>query len=621
MHDKDPKAPKVPPNKPYTDLSKPRSSTVKNVDNPFAEPSKVPPIPITETTHPDLIRVMSKSEDEDTNPFAKFAKDNEPDLTTGETTEETSATPPTDPVQPDPVPAVTSPPPEPAQVETNENPFLVNGGKAADEDNKAKGNPQTILSDYIDKIEKYMSGTGEPTATVMQNHIKLNFSISSREFKDHLLHHVYSNHNVVPERKEINEAVYFAESLARVSGKTHELHNRMVYDGKQLTLDLVRDDGMYVVADQNGWKVTPEVDHKFVRYPNMSALPIPDSNGNVLELLPFLNIQDVYDKILVVCWVIASFITSIARPIPCISGTQGSAKTTMANMLKGLVDPAIEGGVYLRGKEDEVALMLNQSAMPFFDNLTKINAAVENMLCMGSTGGGFKKRQLYTNDNMLVYRFKRAILMTGINLPYQAQDLMDRTISIELTRIPKGNRKFESDVWREFEAAKPRILGGMLDVLRGAMKRLPTTKVLHPPRMADFALWGSAIADEIGERYGNGWDAVKFQTAYHRAQERGYKSSIAGDKFILALVDFFEAIEKQGRYEVHGKVSECLEGFAQHALALDRNADYIPSTPQLFSQVLKKYVPVLEINGWLTEFSESRKYGRFLTFKKTPPNN
>jgi len=204
--------------------------------------------------------------------------------------------------------------------------------------------------------------------------------------------------------------------------------------------------------------------------------------------------------------------------------------------------------------------------------------------------------------------------MTGINIPYDAQDLMDRTISIELSRISEERRRYESEVMSAFEAAKPRILGGMLNVLCGAMRRLPRINLIHRPRMADFALWISAIADEIGED--NGFSAVKAQTALFRAIDRGYKSSIAGDKFIQAFIDYLDGFEKEGHLVVHGKVSEFYSAFNGYVMELDRSADYIPATPQLLSQVLKKYIPVLEVNGWNVKFSDNRKHGRFLTFTK-----
>lgn len=468
----------------------------------------------------------------------------------------------------------------------------------------------------MNDLELFMSQAGEPTVTIKQHDLTLNVPTSSQEFKDHLLYYVVSRCKVVPDRKVIADAVYLAESLSRVSMKKIELHHRMFFDGKQLVLDLVRDDGLFVVANTGGWTISKNVSCKFIRYPHSSPLPLPDTNGSVLELLPFLNIHDEYDQILVICWLIASLVTTIPRAILCFHGSPGSAKTSQATMLKNLVDPSYEGGLYIRNKEDEMALLLAQSAMPFFDNLTTVTKAIENMLCMAATGGGYKKRKLYTDSNSVQYRFKKPIIMTGINIPYDAQDLMDRTISIELSRISEEKRRYETEVMESFEAAKPRILGGMLNVFCGAMRRLPTMQLIHRPRMADFALWISAIAEEIGEA--NGFSAVKAQTAMLRALDRGYKSSIAGDKLILALIDFLDVHEKDGHREITGSVSQCHVAFTQHVMVINRSADFIPSTPQLFSQVLKKYIPVLEVNGWILKFSENRKHGRFLTFTKAP---
>lgn len=558
----------------------------------------------------ESLRVSPEPEPPVKNPFAGFGKKSasasQPEATPQ------AETPPPVSVSPVPVPVATAT--QPNQPAPAANPFAAAGGKVSDQDKKEKSNPETYLYDYVSNLELFMSKAGEPMATITHDDIIHNIHIGSQEFKDHLMHHAVIKFKSVLERRIINEAVYLAESLARFSNNKIELHNRMHFDGNKLTLDLTRSDGYYVVAGADGWALTKSVNYKFIRYPHSYPLPLPDLNGNVLELLPFLNIENELDKILVICWLIASFITTIPRAILCLNGSAGSAKTTQATMLKGLVDPSFEGGMYIRHKEDELALLLNQSAVPFFDNLSSLPKAIENLLCVASTGGGFGKKKLYSDNGVVRYSLKKPIIITGINVPYDAQDLLDRTISIELARISEEKRRYESEVMAAFEAAKPRILGGMLNVLCGAIRRLPSMKLTRLPRMADFALWIATIADEIGEE--NGFSAAKAQEAMKQAMDRGYGSSIAGDKFILALIDFLDALERTGLNNVSGTVAQCHEAFGQHALVLDRNADYIPSTPQLFSKILKKYVPVLEVNGWIVKFSDNRKNGRFLTFTK-----
>ena len=57
------------------------------------------------------------------------------------------------------------------------------------------------------------------------------------------------------------------------------------------------------------------------------------------------------------------------------------------------------------------------------------------MLCRGITGGAFSKRELYSDDADIILSFLRPIIITGINIPTHAPDLLDRLLLIELERI------------------------------------------------------------------------------------------------------------------------------------------------------------------------------------------
>ena len=58
-----------------------------------------------------------------------------------------------------------------------------------------------------------------------------------------------------------------------------------------------------------------------------------------------------------------------------------------------------------------------------------------------------------------------------------------------------------------FEAARPRILGALLDAIAVGLKRLPATRLPGLPRMADFALWASACEQAF-------WPDGAFWAAY-----------------------------------------------------------------------------------------------------------
>src|SRR5262249_12660459 len=77
-------------------------------------------------------------------------------------------------------------------------------------------------------------------------------------------------------------------------------------------------------------------------------------------------------------------------------------------------------------------------------------------------------------------------------------DLLDRTIPQHLTKISKAQRKTEQEFWAAFAVARPRLIGAMFDALSAAMRLYPTVRPPELPRMADFGVWGYAVAEAIG---------------------------------------------------------------------------------------------------------------------------
>ena len=61
-----------------------------------------------------------------------------------------------------------------------------------------------------------------------------------------------------------------------------------------------------------------------------------------------------------------------------------------------------------------------------------------------------------------------------------------------LAPIAEHQRRPEHALWREFELARPHILGALLDAAAHGLHMLPRVRLERLPRMADFALWATA---------------------------------------------------------------------------------------------------------------------------------
>jgi hypothetical protein len=117
-------------------------------------------------------------------------------------------------------------------------------------------------------------------------------------------------------------------------------------------------------------------------------------------------------------------------------------------------------------------------------------------------------RQLYSDDELAIFDAMRPILITGIEGAATRGDLVDRAIVVEQPAIPDSQRLSEREFWRQFELARPRILGALLDAAALALRDRDSIRLPGRPRMADFAVTAAAAAPAIG------WTAEEFLEAY-----------------------------------------------------------------------------------------------------------
>jgi hypothetical protein len=108
---------------------------------------------------------------------------------------------------------------------------------------------------------------------------------------------------------------------------------------------------------------------------------------------------------------------------------------------------------------------LSHNYVAYFDNISLIPDWISDQLCRAVTGSGFSKRELYTDDDDIIYNFKRCIGFNGINLGATKADLLDRGIIIELERIPREKQRRLEEIWVEFDSIKPELLGYIFDIL------------------------------------------------------------------------------------------------------------------------------------------------------------
>ncbi|MEN6405898.1 MAG: hypothetical protein ABFC77_05445 [Thermoguttaceae bacterium] len=183
-------------------------------------------------------------------------------------------------------------------------------------------------------------------------------------------------------------------------------------------------------------------------------------------------------------------------PVVVLIGGDGRAKTCTAVVILMLIDPSIVKGCSPPDNAEDLILSVLQRWVYFVDNLSEIKSWFSDSSCRLSTGAAMERRTKYKDRDTSVFCAKRPQLFTSVRDVVKAPDLNSRTLKFDLPRV--SNHKPESDLWREFENARPRILGALYTAISAAIKNLPTTKVDNLPRLADFALWVQAAEPATG---------------------------------------------------------------------------------------------------------------------------
>ena len=147
---------------------------------------------------------------------------------------------------------------------------------------------------------------------------------------------------------------------------------------------------------------------------------------------------------------------------------------------------------------------------------------LSDALCRLATGGSFAVRQLYTDDEEVLFDASRPILLNGIEDVISRPDLGDRAIFLTLAPIPETDRRPEAELWRQFEIARPRILGALLDAVVQGLRAVNQVQLAALPRMADFALWAAACETAF-------WPAGTFARAYAANRRAAVESIIEAD--------------------------------------------------------------------------------------------
>jgi hypothetical protein len=250
-------------------------------------------------------------------------------------------------------------------------------------------------------------------------------------------------------------------------------------------------------------------------------------------------------------------------------GEQGAAKTSHMRVLRSLIDPSMVPTTSLPFSGRDLFIAAYNSHVQAFENVSKLPNSMSDYLCRLATGSGIRTRAMFRNVDETLLRATRPIMLEGIANFITRADLMDRAIILAIE--PLADRETERALQAKFERLRPGLFGALLDHLVVGIQQLPSTCLVNPPRLADFATWTVACG------------LTGFEQAYAANRQAAIDVALEHDVLARAV----RALMVQ-QHEWEGTASELLDLFGP--------AVRIPNAKAL-SDELNRLAPMLRTVG------------------------
>jgi putative DNA primase/helicase len=425
-----------------------------------------------------------------------------------------------------------------------------------------------------------------------------NWPVRSRDFRMWLSGRFFKETGSTIAGQGLEDGLRILEARAVNDGPLHECFNRTGAAGGKMYLDLGDPSWRAVEITADGWTAIDRAPVKMLRSPSMRALPAPEAGSLIEELRQFVNVKSDDDFLLVVAWIVAALRERGPFPILVASGEAGSGKSVFSRMLRSLVDPSAAPIRAVPRDDRDLVVSASNSWLLAFDNLSSVPAWLADALCRLATGSGFATRMLHTDRDEMIFEAARPVIINGISSLTDRADLADRSVTIHLSAIAEADRRAEDELLAEFESARPRILGALLDAVSRALCNIATVKLDRTPRMADFAKWITAAEAGLGREPG------EFLAAYEGNRRDVVEATFEADVVAVAIWKLITTDRPEG---FDGTPQDLLTAINAIVPESTRKTRSWPENPAQFGNRVARATPLLKARGCVVERRHSGK--------------
>ncbi|KGF73195.1 hypothetical protein DO97_01370 [Neosynechococcus sphagnicola sy1] len=368
--------------------------------------------------------------------------------------------------------------------------------------------------------------------------IRHTYPLRKKQFKTWLGRELYRLHEKSPNSEALQSCLGVLEAQATFDSTERQTWLRTGEFGGNIYIDLSDATWRVLEVTPAGWQLIESANCpvRFIR--NDGQLPLPEPTtirGGKIGDLGELICVDTQTWPLLVGFAAYSLMPTGSKPILTLSSPKGSGKSTAAKILKRLIDPGKAPLLPLVGDRRSTAVAANNRWLMAYDNLTSLSTEQQDTLCCASTGAGFSHRTLHSDLDETWVEYTRPQILTAVDLVPSRSDLLDRCILVSLNAIEEGDRLSDEQLEAKLQTLAPSILGGLLDALSMALRRLPEIKPERLPRMASFAKFCIAAEPALGLQPG------AFLRAYTGNIQAAQEAAVEANPLAAAILAVLES--------------------------------------------------------------------------------
>ena len=507
-----------------------------------------------------------------------------------------------------------------------------------------------IYKDYDESRNKRRITEADHLVNLAMSHIKLQFKdqtgafyaiieknghnelldMNSKEFGRYLSKLYYDTEGKVISSSTIDNSKRVLESFTT---KSRTLYNRLAKIGNTIYYDLNNEERQCIKITKDGWRIdenpllflSSDPNREQV-YPYQKDLLADKSRRPVRDLINRFFFKHEYQRTIAEVYAIALFIPDISLPIILLAGPRASGKTLFLRSLRQIVDPRpLEALVERLPRDDkDRRVAIHNSYFACFDNESHLSSDLMDEICAMVTGVSMSVRELYTTNEIRTFSVKRALGITGINIPITNSDAINRAFIAEMESIPDGFEEnseskliSENKFIDEIKSLTPDILAYIFDVLVECLKRYEEVAAQVKPnhRLADFVIWGELISRVIGNKEN------EFLNAWYQNVQQQNVTVVQNNPFAGLVVDYvFNFHYNQTEIQIEPmQLYLDLKNRAEDR-KLDTRAKWFPQSPEWVTRKIQEIIVDLKAADILVEVGRDCNR-RWIRFKKIQKNS